>query len=409
MSAGTQPSPMPGQSRRVDVFKKALDFTRAAEAREGGWYPYFIPIEGSEGTEVTIDGHPVVMLGSNNYLGLTHDPRVLEAGELAARSYGAGCTGSRFLNGTLDLHLKLEAELAEFIGQEAALVFSTGYQTNLGTIDAVVGRDDVILIDKLDHASIVDGARMSAGTMARFRHNDMADLAAQLSKIDPAKGVLVAVDGVFSMEGDLTNLPEVVELVKAHGARLLVDEAHSLGVVGPTGAGVAEHFGLSDEVDLVMGTFSKSFASIGGFMAGSHTVMDYVQHHARPMIFSAAIPPYAVATVLRSLEILRTEPERRERLWEIQRFMKTELTSMGWDVGETQTPIIPIVIGEMSKTFALWKALLDGGVFTNPVVAPAVPENRTMLRTSYIATHTDEQLQRALEVFRTVGKQLDLI
>jgi len=349
------------------------------------------------------------MLGSNNYLGLTHDPRVLEAAEMAARSYGTGCTGSRFLNGTLDLHLELEAELADFVGQEAALVFSTGYQTNLGTIDALVGRDDVILMDKLDHACIVDGARMSAGTMARFRHNDMADLEVQLKKIAADKGVLLAVDGVFSMEGDLTNLPEVVRLAKEYGARTLLDEAHSLGVVGPTGAGVAEHFGLQNEVDLVMGTFSKSFASIGGFMAGDHAVIDFVQHFARPMIFSASIPPYAVATVLRSLEILRTEPERRERLWEIQRFMKQELENMGWDVGETESPIIPIVIGEMSLTIALWKALLDGGVFTNPVVAPAVPENRSMLRTSYIATHTDEQLHRALETFRSVGKQLDLI
>lgn len=409
MNAGTQPSPMPGESSRADVFKKALDYTRAAEARAQGWYPYFIPIQGSEGTEVTIDGHPVVMLGSNNYLGLTHDPRVLEAGELAARSYGAGCTGSRFLNGTLDLHLELEAELADFVGQEAALVFSTGYQTNLGTIDALVGRDDIILMDKLDHACIVDGARMSAGTMMRFRHNDMRDLEAQLAKIDPGKGVLIAVDGVFSMEGDLSELPEIVRLCKEYGARLLVDEAHSLGVVGPNGAGVVEHFGLQSEVDLVMGTFSKSFASIGGFMAGDHAVMDYVQHHARTMIFSAAIPPYAVATVLRSLQILREEPERRERLWEIQRYMKRELEDMGWNVGETQTPIIPIVIGEMRNTFALWKALLDAGVFTNPVVAPAVPENRTMLRTSYIATHTDEQLNRALEIFRKVGTQLGLI
>lgn len=409
MNTGTQPRPQPDDLRRTDVFKKAFEWNRADEARAKGLYPYFIPIEGSEGTEVTIAGKPVVMLGSNNYLGLTHDPRVLEAGELASRSYGAGCTGSRFLNGTLDLHLELEAQLAEFVGKEAALVFSTGYQTNLGTIDAVVGRDDVLLLDKLDHACLVDGGRMSSGKVMRFRHNDMADLAKQLDKIGPENGVLIAVDGVFSMEGDLTPLPEVIELAQAHGARVLVDEAHSLGVVGPNGGGVTEHFGLSAESDLIMGTFSKSFASIGGFMAGDEKVMDFVRHNARPMLFSAAIPPYAVATVLRSLEIVRTEPERRERLWEIQRFMKHELASMGWDVGETESPIIPIVIGDTIRTFMLWRTLLDNGVFTNPVVSPAVPENRALLRTSYIATHTDEQLERALEIFRTVGKRLGLI
>jgi 8-amino-7-oxononanoate synthase len=334
---------------------------------------------------------------------------VLEAGEAASRSYGAGCTGSRFLNGTLDLHLKLEAELADFVGKEETLVFSTGYQTNLGCIAALVGRDDTALIDKLDHACIVDGATMAPGQLARFRHNDMRDLADQLERIPTNRGVLIAVDGVFSMDGDLTPLPEVLELAHTAGARVLVDEAHSLGVVGPKGAGVTDHFGLAGETDLIMGTFSKSFASIGGFMAGDSSVIDYLRHNARPMIFSAAMPPYAVATVLKSLEIIRTEPERRVRLWEIQNLMKNELAGMGWDVGSTETPIIPIVIGESQMAFQLWRALLDGGVFTNPVVSPAVPEGKALLRTSYIATHTDDQLHRALEIFRRVGKELGLI
>ncbi len=409
MSPEPQPGTTPPQVGHADVFQKAHSYTRARETRASGYYPYFIPIEGSEGTEVVIDGHPVVMLGSNNYLGLTHDPRVLEAGESASRTYGAGCTGSRFLNGTLDLHLQLEAELAEFVGKEAALVFSTGYQTNLGSISALVGRNDVALLDKLDHACIVDGAQMSMGQVARFRHNDMDDLASQLAKIDPDKGVLVAVDGVFSMEGDLTPLPKVLELAHAAGARVLVDEAHSVGVMGSGGAGVAQHFGLSDETDLIMGTFSKSFASIGGFMAADSVIIDYLRHNARTMIFSAAMPPYAVATVLKSLEIIRTEPERRERLWEIQHFMQRELKAMGWDIGSTETPIIPIVVGDSLDAFKLWRGLLDGGVFTNPVVSPAVPEGRAMLRTSYIATHTDEQLQRALDTFSKVGRKLGLI
>jgi 8-amino-7-oxononanoate synthase len=409
MNPNPQTSRKANTQERDDVFQKAASYTRARETRATGLYPYFIPIEGSEGTEVTIAGKPVVMLGSNNYLGLTHDPRVLEAGEAASRSYGAGCTGSRFLNGTLDLHLKLEAELADFVGKEETLVFSTGYQTNLGCIAALVGRDDTALIDKLDHACIVDGATMAPGQLARFRHNDMRDLAEQLERIPTNRGVLIAVDGVFSMDGDLTPLPEVLELAHTHGARVLVDEAHSLGVVGPKGAGVTDHFGLAGETDLIMGTFSKSFASIGGFMAGDSSVIDYLRHNARPMIFSAAMPPYAVATVLKSLEIIRTEPERRVRLWEIQNLMKNELAGMGWDVGSTETPIIPIVIGESHMAFQLWRALLDGGVFTNPVVSPAVPEGKALLRTSYIATHTDDQLHRALEIFRRVGKELGLI
>ncbi len=409
MSPETQPSTSPGNQEHADVFQKAYAYTRAQETRATGLYPYFVPIEGSEGTEVVINGQPVVMLGSNNYLGLTHDPRVLEAGEKASRLYGAGCTGSRFLNGTLDLHLQLESQLAEFVGKESALVFSTGYQTNLGTISALVGRNDVALLDKLDHACIVDGSKMSMGQVARFRHNDMDDLRAQLAKIDPDKGILVAVDGIFSMEGDLTPLPQVVELAHASGARVLVDEAHSVGVMGKGGAGVAQHFGLSHETDLIMGTFSKSFASIGGFIAADELIIDYLRHNARTMMFSAAMPPYAVATVLKSLEIIRTEPERRERLWEIQHFMQRELKNMGWDIGATETPIIPIVVGENLDAFKLWRGLLDGGVFTNPVVSPAVPEGRAMLRTSYIATHTDEQLHRALETFSKVGKQMGLI
>lgn len=393
----------------ADVFRKALTFTRAEEARASGFYPYFIPIGGSEGTEVMIDGHKLIMIGSNNYLGLTHDPRVLEYAEQVARHYGTGCTGSRFLNGTLDLHLKLEHDLAEFIGKPEALVFSTGYQTNLGTIAALAGRDDYMVVDKLDHASIVDGCQMSAAKTLRFRHNDLDDLERLLKRIEPDKGRFIAVDGVFSMEGDIAPLPAIIELAQKYGARLLCDDAHSLGVLGPRGDGTPAHFGVQDKVDLVMGTFSKSFASIGGVIAGEHKVIDFLKHHARPMIFSAGLPPYAVATVQKCLDIIKAEPERRARLWQITEKMKAGFTSLGFDTTTSETPIIPIIVGTLEQTFVFWKMLHEAGIFTNPVVPPAVPENACRIRTSYMATHTDEQLDRVLETFGRIGKQLGLI
>lgn len=375
-----------------------------------GVYPYFIPIEGSEDTEITIGGRRLIMIGSNNYLGLTHHPKVLEAAEAAARRYGTGCTGSRFLNGTLDLHEKLEGELAEFTGHEAALVFSTGYQTNLGIISGLVGKDDIVLIDKLDHASIVDGCFLSEGRTDRFRHNDVADLGRLLERLsDRPGGRLVVVDGVFSMEGDLAPLPEIIPVARRHGARLLVDEAHAIGVIGRRGAGTAEHFGLERETDMVMGTFSKSFASIGGFVAAEEPVVHYLKHHARSLIFSAAMPAYAVATVRACLAIIKGEPERRTRLLENAAHLRNGFKSLGFDTGASETPIIPVVTGGPERTFAFWKALFDAGVFANAVIPPAVPPNACRIRTSLIATHTRDQLDRVLDVFARVGKALGVI
>jgi 8-amino-7-oxononanoate synthase len=394
----------------IDLFQKCIEYSAAREARAAGYYPYFQPIAESADTEVEIRGQRLIMVGSNNYLGLTHDPRIIAAAEAASRKYGTGCTGSRFLNGTLDLHEKLEASLAAFTGKEAALVFSTGYQANLGCISALVGSGDYIVIDKLDHASILDGCRLSSGHCLRFRHKDMSDLERILSRFaGKGAGALVVVDGVFSMEGDIVDLPAVIEVARKYGARVLCDDAHSFGVLGKTGAGTAEHFGVQKELDLVMGTFSKSFASCGGFIAGDALVIDYMRHHARSLIFSASMPPYAVATVQAALEIILNEPERRERLWTIARRMIDGFTSMGYDVGEAETPIVPLVIGDRMKTFALWRALFDAGIFTNPVVSPAVPEASCRLRTSYIATHTDAQLDYVLEIAKKSGRALGII
>jgi 8-amino-7-oxononanoate synthase len=398
------------ETKRTDLFAKVNAFQRAKDLQAAGFYPYFIPIQGSEDTEVEIDGRHLIMVGSNNYLGLTHHPKVLEAAEQASRKYGTGCTGSRFLNGTLDIHEKLEAELAEFTGHEAALVMSTGYQTNLGIIQSLVGREDTVLIDKLDHASIIDGCTMSAGESVRFRHNDTADLDQELEHLSGKKGgALIAVDGVFSMEGDIAPLPALIAVAKKHGARMFVDEAHSLGVIGPTGAGAVDHYGVHEDVDLVMGTFSKSFASIGGFVAAKADVIHYLKHHARPLIFSAAMPAYAVATVRAALDVIRTEPERRQQLLKNADYLRSSLQSLGYDTGESETPIIPIVIGDAMKTFRFWRALFDNGVYANCVVAPAVPPNACRIRTSLIATHTREQLDRVIDTFGKVGKQFGVI
>ncbi|MCK4305232.1 MAG: aminotransferase class I/II-fold pyridoxal phosphate-dependent enzyme [Candidatus Eisenbacteria sp.] len=394
----------------MDVFSKCYTYTRVDEMKAAGLYPYFIPIEGSEGTVVKIDGQQKIMLGSNNYLGLTHDPRVLECAEQVAREYGTGCTGSRLLNGTLDLHEKLERDLAALVGKESALVFSTGFQVNLGTISSLVGRQDTVIIDKLDHASIVDGCRLAMGETMRFRHNDIDDLERILKKAAQRPGgKLVVVDGLFSMEGDLSNLPEIVPLAERFGARVMVDEAHAIGVMGRTGAGAAEHFGVTDRVDLIMGTFSKSFASIGGFVATEDKVIQYIKVHSRSLIFSAAMAPYAVATVQACLDILRTEPERREQLWKNTEFLKEGIRSLGYNTGSCESPVIPIIVGEPIQTFMFWKELLKQGVFTNPVVAPAVPENSSLIRTSVMATHTEELLSQALDIFKDAGKRVGLI
>ncbi len=396
----------------MHLFDKCRSFTRAREVMASGYYPYFVPIEGSSDTEICIGGERKIMVGSNNYLGLTHHPRILEAAQEATRRYGSGCTGSRFLNGNLDLHEMLEERLARFMGTEAALVFSTGYQTNLGVVGTLVGRNDKVYLDKLDHASIVDASKLSYGEVARFRHGDFDDLRRQFEADRQARGnrgQMVVVDGVFSMEGDIVHLPTLAEVCEEFSAVLVVDDAHALGVLGPTGAGTAEHFGMTDRVDLTIGTFSKSFASIGGFVAGPEPVIHYLRHHARSLMFSASMPPASVATVLAALEVMQSEPERRERLWEITHRMMDGFRSLGFEIGPTETPIVPIMVGPAEKTFVFWKELFDSGIFTNPVMPPAVPENSCRLRTSYIATHTDDQLGYVLGAFEKVGKKLAVI
>ena len=392
-----------------DIFAKVAEFTEAKEAIEGGYYPYFLPLDENEGTEVDYQGHRLIMCGSNNYLGLTTHPKVREAAIEAIRKYGTSNTGSRFLNGTLRLHKELEEELADFVGKEAALVFSTGYQTNLGTIQAVVGREDVVVLDRADHASIVDGAILSQGRIVRFKHNNLQDLERVLSKVDPKRGRLVVVDGIYSMDGDIAPLPEMIEVCKKYNARLMVDDAHSMGVLGPQGNGTAAHFGVTDGVDLIMSTFSKSFASLGGFIAGDADTVQYIQHFGRSMIFSASIPAANAAAARAALKIMKEEPERRERLRAIAKRVKGELTNMGYDTGTSETPIIPIIIGDHMKTIFVWKRLFDEGVFVNPVLPPAVPPNRSLLRTSYMATHTDEQIDRVLEAYYKVGKETGVI
>ncbi|MEE8429076.1 MAG: aminotransferase class I/II-fold pyridoxal phosphate-dependent enzyme [Gammaproteobacteria bacterium] len=396
----------------ADLFAKCFSFTAADEVRASGLYPYFHPIQSAPGDEVMIDGNKCIMIGSNNYLGLVDHPKVKEAAIEALRKYGSGCTGSRFLNGTLDLHLELEDRLAKFMGTEAALVFSTGFQTNLGTISCLVGKKDTIVIDRQDHASIVDGCRLSYGKTYKFAHNDMDDLDRVLANIhanNSRGGVMIVVDGVFSMEGDIIDLPNLVRVAKKHNARIMVDDAHSIGVLGKNGAGTAQHFGLENDVDLTMGTFSKSFASLGGFVAGDAKIVDYIKHMARALIFSASITPSAAAAALASLNIIEAEPERRERLWANARRMQTELRSLGFDIGNTATPIIPIVIGGDIECFQFWKALYDNGIFANPVVSPAVPPGQAMIRTSYTATHTDSHLDQVLEVITRVGREKGLI
>jgi 8-amino-7-oxononanoate synthase len=393
----------------MDIFQKCWNFTQAEEARALGYYPYFTPIQSQQDTEVIINGRRTIMIGSNNYLGLTTHPKVKEVAIAAIKKYGSSCSGSRFLNGTIDLHLELEDRLASFTGNEAAQVFSTGYQTNLGTIAALVGRHDTVVIDYDNHASIVDGCQQSLGKTLRFKHSDMEDLRKVLQKIDPNTGVLVVVDGVFSMEGDIAPLPEIVSICKKFSVRLMVDDAHSFGILGEKGNGTAAHFGLVDDVDIVMGTFSKSFASLGGFIAAEAQVIDYVKHFARALIFSASMPPASIAACLATLDIMQNEPERRERLWDITLRMHKEFRSLGFDIGPTQTPIIPIIIGDEMKVFVFWKKMLDAGIFVNPVRSPAVPAGRALLRTSYTATHTDEQLDRVLETFKRIGKELGII
>ncbi|HEU4560090.1 MAG TPA: aminotransferase class I/II-fold pyridoxal phosphate-dependent enzyme [Longimicrobium sp.] len=392
--------------KAADIFAKCGRYTAAREMIDRGLYPYFQPIESSEDTEVVIRGQRLIMVGSNNYLGLTHHPYVLERAREALYRYGSGCTGSRFLNGTLDLHEELERRLAALMGSESALVFSTGYQTNLGVISALVTRGSVVVHDRLNHASLLDGAQLASGELVRYAHNDMAALRRALERNADANGILISTDGVFSMEGNIVDLPTVLDLADEFGARVLVDDAHSVGVLGEHGGGTAEHFGVQERVDLTMATFSKSFASIGGAVAGPEEVIHYLKHHARPLIFSASMPPSAVATVLACLDIMEQEPERRRTLWTNAAYLRDGLTALGFDTGVSETPIIPVTTGDIEHTFVFWRELFDGGVFTNPVLPPAVPESACRLRTSVMATHTTDQLDKVLDAFARVGRKL---
>jgi len=397
------------EETRVDLFDKCLSFTRADELKAADLYPYFTPIQEAVGNRIKVDGRPMIMVGSNNYLGLAHHPRVKEAAKEAVDRYGAGTCGSRFLTGTIDLHETLEKRLAEFLNREAALTFSTGYQTNLGIISTIAGKGDHIVIDRMVHASIIDACRMSFATVHKYRHNNMKDLERLLASLDPGAGKLIVVDGVFSMEGDIADLPGIVPLARKHGARILVDDAHGIGVLGAKGRGTPEHFGLEHEIDLVMGTFSKTFASIGGVVAGAKPVVSYIKHHARPLIFSAAATPASVASVLAILDMLETEPELRTRLWAVTGKMRTGLRAMGYDTGPSQTPIIPVLVHDDEKCFMLWRLLREEGIFTTPVIYPAVRPGQSLIRTSYGAGHTDEELDAVLAAFEKCGRTLGII
>lgn len=391
-----------------DLFEKCSKFTKAKELISYGLYPYFRVIESAQDPEVIMNGKKMIMVGSNNYLGLTNHPKVKEAAIEAVKKYGTGCAGSRFLNGTLDIHVALEEKLAKFMRKESALVLSTGFQVNLGVISALIGKNDVVIIDKMDHASIIDGCRLSYGQVKKFKHNDMADLKRVLEEnIDTAK--LVVVDGVFSMEGDIANLPDIVDLSKQYNAMLMVDDAHGIGVLGKTGRGTSEHFGLEDKVDLIMGTYSKSLASIGGFISGAESVVHYIKHFARSLIFSASPPPASIASVSVALDIIENEPERREKLWRNTRKMLDGFKDLGFETCSSETPIIPIMVGENETAFKMAVMLQNEGVFANVAVSPAVPNGKALIRTSYMATHSDEQLDMVLKAFEKVGKSMGLI
>lgn len=386
-----------------DIFTKAFEFRKADDFKKAGLYPYFKPLTATDGTEVVIEGQKVIMAGSNNYLGLTNDPRVIEAAQKAITQYGTGCTGSRYLNGTLDLHLELEEKLAAFMQKESCVLFSTGYQTNEGSIQTIAGRNDVIFSDKDNHACIVVGTLCSNARTVRYNHNDMDQLRRLLEREDSSLGKIIVSDGVFSMSGTLAKVPELVSLAKEFGARLYLDDAHAIGVIGDGGRGSASSFGLLDDVDLVSGTFSKSFASLGGFLVGDRPVIEYIRHMSPAHIFSASMPPANVATVLKALEILKEEPWRLHRLEEISVYMREGLRSLGFNVWTSESPIIPVVIGEMTRCFQFWRAMFEAGVYVNAVVPPAVPKGQSLVRTSYMATHTNSQLDAILDAFRRVG------
>ena len=376
---------------------------------EAGVYPYFREIEGKQGTEVMMGGHRVLMFGSNAYTGLTGDERIIEAGIAAMRKYGSGCAGSRFLNGTLDLHTQLERELAEFVGKDEALCFSTGFTVNSGVIACLTDRNDYIICDDRDHASIVDGRRLSFSQNLKYKHNDMADLEKQLQKCNPDSVKLIVVDGVFSMEGDLCNLPEIVRLKYKYNATIMVDEAHGLGVFGRNGRGVCDHFGLTNEVDLIMGTFSKSLASIGGFIAADKSIINWIRHNCRTYIFSASNTPAATASALEALHILQQEPERIASLWDITNYALKRFREEGFEIGETESPIIPLYVHDTDKTFLVTKLAFDEGVFINPVIPPACAPQDTLVRVALMSNHTKEQIDEAVEKLAKIFRQLEII
>lgn len=390
----------------MDLFKKCIDYTRIDDIKAVNLYPYFHELQSGQDTIVEMEGHRTIMIGSNNYLGLTSHPEVIEAGVEAIKKYGSGCSGSRFLNGTLDLHTKLEKELAEFLHKDEVVTFSTGFQSNLGIISAIAGRNDVIVCDKENHASIYDACRLSFAKMLRYEHNDMEDLERILKTIPEDKGILIVTDGVFSMSGEICNLPKIVELKHKYGARVMVDDAHGFGVIGECGRGTGSHFNLEDEVDIIMGTFSKSLASLGGYMATSERVANYVRHNSRPFIFSASIPPANVQCARKSLEIIKREPERVKNLQDNGAYVRDGLTKRGIKFIPSETPIVAIYTYDDAKTFLACKMLFEKGVYVNPVVSPAVPVGESLLRTSYTATHTHEQLDEAMDKIKEVLDQL---
>ncbi len=393
----------------MDIFKKCDATVREVNrAHQLGIYPYFTPIESVQDHRVTIDGKEFIMIGSNGYLGLAADPRLKEAAINAVEKYGSTCSGSRFLNGTLDIHVKLENDLAEFYERDGAIIFSTGFQTNLGLISALGGKDDILLIDRQDHASIIDGCRLSFADIKKFQHNDIKDLERILSSLPKDRAKLIIVDGVFSMEGDLADLPEIVRLKKKYDTRLLVDDAHGVGVHGAKGRGTCEHFNVLQDVDIIMGTFSKAFASLGGFVVADKDVITHVKHRARALIFSASMTPASVASAQKALDIIKTEPERRERLWRISDRVLKGFKEIGLDTGDSETPVIPVIIGEDEKCFAFWKMLIAHGIFANPVISPATPPGRALIRTSYMATHTDEDIGIVLDVFNRCAHEFGL-
>jgi 8-amino-7-oxononanoate synthase len=386
--------------RAYDIPQKVADL---------GLYPFFRTIESEQDTVVTIGGREILMFGSNSYLGLTTHPKLKEASKAAIDKYGSGCAGSRFLNGTLDLHIELEEKLADFVGKEGALVFSTGFQVNLGVLSSIPGRHDYIIMDELDHACIIDGSRLSFAKVLKYRHNDMASLEKILSKTEPTSLKIIAVDGVFSMEGDLAKLPEICALAKKYQASIFVDDAHGLGVMGDQGRGTASHFGVTDQVDMIMGTFSKSLASIGGFIAADKDTINFLKHNARSLIFSASIAPANAASVIAALDLMKEEPERIDKLWSNTHYAMDGLRNAGFDIGHTVTPIIPIYVRDDFKTFKLTKRLLEEGIFVNPVVSPAVPSSSSLIRYSLMSSHTHEQIQESIDKITKIAKELDII